>query len=642
MKKVLLLAFFLMLAVPALAQQGFIKHTVVKGETVTQIAKQYELTPTNIYSINPDAQNGLNVGMVLLIPKGKGVVIREVLDNSGVANEKKHVVAAKETVYGLAKLYNISEADLKKANPAIATEGLKIGMVLTIPAKIESDPFEQIKGEGNPKEAIYHLVVAKETKYSIAKQYGVTIADLEAKNPEIKNGLQIGFRLTIPQKNKPIPTKEIEQPTVIIKNPIKPGAVSYEVQPKETLYGLSKKLGISQQELIRLNPELKEGVREGMMLTLPANTIWSTKTLNDLTQTISTEKRKKLAFLLPFNVSRIQSDTTNSVYSRLKTDKFLNMTLDFYSGVLMAIDSAKVLGLNVDISIYDSQETKNSSNVASIIKQNNFKATDLVIGPFYQTNVEKTAQLLSKDSISVMSPLSKETGKLYANLIQTMPSEEDIKDAMFAFMKSQDANIIGVIDPKKLSTRKYISENHPGLKMASFNGSGNVSTESIKSLLSTTRKNFVVMDTENTYMIKLIVGALIASLPNHSIQLVILEDNEKLDSDEIRTENLAKLKLMYPSLAKENNDLGASVFEKKYKQANNVFPNQYATRGFDVAFDALVRLSQPKSFEETLLVDITEQVENRFNYFREKDKGFKNNGFYILYYDTDLSVQIAQ
>ena len=76
---------------------------------------------------------------------------------------------------------------------------------------------------------------------------------------------------------------------------------------------------------------------------------------------------KKLALLLPFNITKLQNDTVNTIADRLKKDKFLNMTLDFYSGAVMAIDSAKQLGISVDVSVFDSEENKNSSNVAKLI-----------------------------------------------------------------------------------------------------------------------------------------------------------------------------------------------------------------------------------------------------------------------------------
>jgi hypothetical protein len=83
--------------------------------------------------------------------------------------------------------------------------------------------------------------------------------------------------------------------------------------------------------------------------------------------------------LLPFNISRIESDSTNTTLERLK-DKFLNMTLDFMQ-VLIAIDSAKTLGLPIDVEIYDSQETKNTSEI-SIVSAINYKMANAVVGPF--------------------------------------------------------------------------------------------------------------------------------------------------------------------------------------------------------------------------------------------------------------------
>lgn len=647
-KHLLVFAAFLLLSATALAQDNFIKHTVEKGETVTKIAQKYKVTPANIYNLNPDSQNGLKPDMVLLIPKGNGAIIVEKTESN-----TKHTIVAKETLYGLAKLYNVSVEEIENANPDLKKEGLKVGGTISIPSKkgtpavVKAEKKEEKKSKKSD-EAIFHQVEAKETKYSIAKQYGISVEDLERSNPDIKDGLQIGFRLKIPANASKsvarLEEKAIEVEKKTESEPIKADNVGYVVLPKETLFGLSRKLGISQENLIKLNPELKDGVREGMVLNLPENARMSQKTdgaYADLTKSLSTSKRKQLALLLPFNISKIQSDTVNSTSSRLKKDKFLNMTLDFYSGALMAIDSAKTLNMNINVKIFDSQETKNSSSIATIIQQNNLQETDLVIGPFYQTNVEKTAGILSKNNVPVISPLSKETGILYENLIQTMPSAEYMRDAMFDYMNSKAANIIGIIDPKKISTKRYITENHKNVKFVSFDEKGAVSLESLKSSLLKNQKNFVVLETANTYMIKIIMNTLVALMADHQIQLVILEPNEKLDSDEIVTANLAKLNLLYPSLARENDSPEAKIFEKKYKETNKVFPSQYATRGFDVTFDALLRLSQEKSFTETLETATTEQVENKFDYEKKNGKAYINDGFYILYFDTDLSVKVA-
>jgi hypothetical protein len=120
-----------------------------------------------------------------------------------------------------------------------------------------------------------------------------------------------------------------------------------------------------------------------------------------------------------------------------------------------------------------------------------------------------------------------------------------------------------------------------------------------------------------------------------------MEPNETLDTDEISFENLTKLKLMYPSLTRENISVEGQIFKKEYRKKNKILPSTYATRGFDVTFDTILRLSQGKSFQETADAMATQQVDNKFEYYKKPDGGYTNKGIYILYYDTDLTIKEA-
>ena len=369
-------------------------------------------------------------------------------------------------------------------------------------------------------------------------------------------------------------------------------------------------------------------------------------TIQNQTSTLQLEKpllntSKRLALLFPFNIAKVQNDTVNTIADRLKKDKFLNMTLDFYSGALMAIDSAKQLGISVDVSVFDSEETKNSSNVTKLIADNQLAAFGAVIGPFYQANVEKTAELLSANQVAVISPLSKEVGKFYPNLFQTITSNSLLRSAIFDFMRSKNGNIIAVVDKKKVSVKKYIQENQKGVRFANLDPTGALNVLSLKSLLVKNKINYVVMETANTSMIKATMTALLSVQQWFNVQLVILEPNETLNTDEIEFADLVKLKLMYPSMTRENTNPQAMLFEKNFKLINKVTPNAFAIRGFDVTFDALMRLSQPNGFFESTN-QVTEQVESKFDYFKNETGGFANKGLYILYYDADLTVKEAK
>lgn len=351
---------------------------------------------------------------------------------------------------------------------------------------------------------------------------------------------------------------------------------------------------------------------------------------------------KKLALLLPFNLNKVQNDTVNSVADRLKKDKFLNMTLDFYSGALVAIDSAKQLGVTVDVSVFDSEETKNGLNLVKLIADNHLEDFSAVIGPFYQTNVEKTAELLSASQVAIISPLSKEMGKSYPNLFQTITSTSVLRSSIFDFMRSKNGNVIAVVDKKKVSVKKYILDNQKDVRLVSLTEIGALIPESLSSKLQKDRINYVVLETESTVLIKATLKLLLSKLKECAIQLVILEPNETLETDEIEFDNLVQLKLLYPSMTRENSSVGAEIFEKNYKLKNKVTPNAFAIRGFDVTFDALMRLSQATTFSESTSTQVTEQVESKFDYFKNESGGFGNKGLYILYYDADLTVKVAK
>jgi LysM repeat protein len=583
----------------------------------------------------------------LLIPKSNGKQ-KVAVQTKANAKAITHEVAPKETLYGIEKKYGVSDEALKLANPFLEKDGLQIGQILTIPSGIGQKNTSSVQTK-----AVYHDVLPKETKYSIAKKYGITIEELEKKNPEIVTNLPIGYKLII--KGTPETSRQKEDKTATVveakKEIVKasPEKVStavnylnYTVKPKETLYSLSKMVGMSQEELITLNPSLSQGVVEGMILKVPATISIPQETKKEYA-VISKKSngRKKLVLLLPFNISKIEGDTVNSTSMRLKKDKFLNMTLDFYAGALVAIDSAKQLGLAIDVSVFDSQETKNTSNIVAIIKENNLENSDAIIGPFYQNNVEKTAELLSANEVPVISPLSKDTGNSFSNMLQTIPTVTAVKNAMFDFMRAKNGNIIAVVDKKKESVIQFIKENHKDVKFSVLTANGGVSAENLKSLFVKDKINYVVMETGNTGMIKSTMATMLGAMAAYKVQLVILEPNETLDTDEISFVNLTKLKLMYPSVTRENESPEALVFEKEFKKKNKIYPSAFATRGFDITFDTMMRLSQDKKYQETIETTATEQVDNKFEFYKKEDGGYINKGVYILYYDTDLTIKQA-
>ena len=212
---------------------------------------------------------------------------------------------------------------------------------------------------------------------------------------------------------------------------------------------------------------------------------------------------------------------------------------------------------------------------------------------------------------------------------------------MFDYMRAKGGNIIAVVDKKKESARQYIRENQKDVQFAPLSDTGSLSAEGLKGLFVKDKINYVVLETANTVMIKWTMTTMMAAMKMYKVQLVILEQNETLDTDEISFENLTKLKLMYPSITRENESIEAQIFEKEYRKKNKIAPSNFATRGFDVTFDTMMRLSQDKSYQETVDTIATEQVDNKFEYYKKEGGGYTNKGVYILYYDTDLMIKVA-
>ncbi|MRX67307.1 amino acid/amide ABC transporter substrate-binding protein, HAAT family [Flavobacterium resistens] len=690
----LFLVFFVTCS--AFSQGKTVKYTVSGSETVNEIALKFKVTPYDIYVLNPDARNGVKPNTVLLIPASgsKTAIKSEPAVAKTTANSKEiiHEVQPKETFWSIEHKYDISDEALKAANPFLEKDGVVVGQKLVIPAKgsaAKTAANAKPSKNSSQEKYVYHDVAPKETKFGIAKQYNMTVEELEKRNPEIVSNLPVGYRLTIKgtaPKTEAAPIANTAKPTETKKAETSKKATTYmdyQVKPKETFYSLGRTFHLSQEELTALNPALSEGVKEGMVLKVPtgylapqpiiaqaqpvekavekpmekaietsapsgikivdkvkSETVSADPEIVELTKKRGQTDRQKVVLLLPFNLAKMQSDTTSAA-NRIKNDKFLNMTLDFYSGAMMAIDSAKTLKLPIDVAIYDSGETKTSSNISSLIAQNKLQNANAIIGPFYQSNAEATANALRSNNVPVISPLSKDTANPIDNLYQAIPSNDVIRNSVFDYMRAKNGNIVAVVDKKKESVINYIKQNQKGVVFASLTETGGLDVANLKGLLLPGRMNYVVMETGNTAMVKTTIKALLDSQKTCQVQLVILEPNSTLDTDEISFDNLVKLKLMYPSITRESDEAGALIFKKEYRLKNKVNPNTYATKGFDVTFDTMMRLVQGKTYQETADLMTTEQVDNKFQYYKKEDGGHANKGVYILYYDTDLTLKAA-
>jgi cell wall-associated NlpC family hydrolase len=305
--RLIVIALFLC-SISVFSQDNNIKHTIVKGETISSIAQKYNVSIASIYKLNPKAKKTLKLKQVLLIPNSEPKKESEVAAVSEKTTEINHQVLPKETLYGITKQFKTTEALLYKANPQLETEGLKNGQTIIIPsgltkkeiAKLSNSKTQDIVEIVEPTATpLTHQVKPKESLYVIAKKYGVSLKELQNANPKIgKKGLSIGQTIEIPSNGKIVENEVVlevkksetkEVPTVIKESKetvsvldekapndkeiktdsqIQTSEIFHEVLPKETKYGIAKKYGITVTDLEKQNPAIQQKLLVGSKLSI--------------------------------------------------------------------------------------------------------------------------------------------------------------------------------------------------------------------------------------------------------------------------------------------------------------------------------------------------------------------------------------
>ncbi len=185
----------------------FILHQVGEKETLYGISRRYGATIDAILQYNPTADAGLEIGQIIKVPY---VSRKQVKPSVGT----KHIVAAKETMFSISQAYNITVDELKQWNN-LTTNSLSIGQELTV--KRGNAPI--VTTNTQPSSKGTHVVAAKETMFSVSKQYGVTMQQLKDWNKLEGNELSIGQELIVSPpkndvaKNAPQSTPEVKRET---------------------------------------------------------------------------------------------------------------------------------------------------------------------------------------------------------------------------------------------------------------------------------------------------------------------------------------------------------------------------------------------------------------------------------------------
>ena len=332
----------------------------------------------------------------------------------------EYTITAGEGLFAIARKFNINQNDLHQANPNLTTN-IKAGDKILIP--INNTPLNTIS-ENTDTTQHTHTVQPKETLYSISKKYNIHIDTLIAHNPQLKNGLKAGttINLNTPTNNNTTTTQH---------------TITHTVQPKETLYSISKKYNIAIHDLINQNPQIKDGLKAGTNITItttnnteqpnkteqPNNTPKTEKS-NISEKTEKTPKSEKndnsqlstlnIAYLLPLIAENTNEEKT--------TERFI----EFYRGALLALNEAKNQGQSANI--YTHNLPKSAHKIDSVLQQLNNENIDIIIGPAYTEQLAKVLTYAKQNNITTIIPFSNKIDTTYYHpkLIQFNPQQDSL------------------------------------------------------------------------------------------------------------------------------------------------------------------------------------------------------------------------
>lgn len=635
MKQIIVLfLFFQMFTVSAFAQQ-FKYHIVKRGETTAEIARMYNTTEETIFRYNPDARQGISTDTKLVVP---------VIDN--IREEKikfeTHTVKRKETLFSLSQEYNVSIDDIKRYNKQLYSEELRRGERIRIPVNLSNPQQREIvdnRSTSNPLNLSVkeHVVLPKETLYGISRKYNITIADLQRLNPNLET-LQPGMALKVKNGNV---EKVVDVEGDLFKY--------YLVKPQETLFSLTRRFGISRDSLLTLNPALADGLKFGMVLKIPnidvpELKVYPEEDIVNLERRITNYKTKNVAVMLPFHLDKvIKTDTSNNSDERIKKDKVLQISLDFYSGVLMAIDSAKTLGISTNLRTFDTQQS--TGKVHAIINSNDFSDTDVVIGPLLQSTVEAAASALRSKNVPVISPLTKKQVGSLNNFLQARPSDEMLSDAMISYISENATgkNIVIIADASSAAKKRKLMSFFPSARTVNPKEGSFIDQEELTAALVEGQPNWIILEASKIGVLSNTTSYLNSLAEKYQVTLFTTDKNNSFDSDNVSNNHLSKLNFHFPSVDRLASFENNSALIRKYQKKYGVVPNTYTIRGFDVTYDILLRLASADDLYSSISEDGTTQyVENKFDYEVKPTGGYQNRAVYILAYDKNLNLKVIR
>ena len=557
-----------------------------------------------------------------------------------------HTVTKGQNLYSISTMYNVTMEDLIRLNPGCEKQ-IRAGESLRIP---------QADQGSNQGKATFHTIQAGETLYQLTVKYNVTVQAICAANPGLSaSNFRIGQVIAIPAQTALQPVKEnltesAAQPATEKK---KEWREMHKVERKETIFSISRHYGITEEELIAANPELKtEKLKKGSFLFIPYPASKQPKKEAEKApvripsneelfaqnkQSLKKIQSIKAAVLLPFTEGRNRDEQMRMV--------------EYYEGFLMAVDSLKKQGVSVNLYTYD---TKGKNEVArSILAKKEMKNMDIIFGPAHASNVSVLADFAEKNQTRVVIPFSPEVEQVFKNpyIYQVNTPQSYLYSEVYEHFlrKFSQANIVfldaGTGQNEKAEFIKGM-KSEPKNNQVAYKHISNSDTLKILAAIDSTRENiFIPTSGKDLSLTRLIpqLTQIRRSYPNVDLHLFGYPEWQTYTQDYLAS--FYELDTYFYSSFYTNNLFPAAVrFTQAYrrwysKDMANIFP-KYGMLGFDTGYFFLKGLAQEGSQLEDNLnrVQVT-PIQTGFKFERVNNwGGFINRKVFFVHLTKDFEL----
>ena len=545
-------------------------------------------------------------------------------------------------------MYGVSQSDIIKLNPG-SDEKIFIGRTLRIP-----------RSAANIQKETYHTIETGETLYRLTVKYNVSAKAICDANPGLSaENFRIGQVIRIPSTTEPqtmVPV-ETQSSTVVANNNILGPVESrcrdmHKVKRKETVFSISREYGISEAELIAANPELKgeNKIKKGTFLCIPYPKAQTEQNIQS--QAIPTdselfrENRKKTerfstikaAVILPFLDGVSKSESSRMV--------------EYYEGLLMAVDSLKRTGTSIDLYTYNSGPESASLN--SILGKSEMKDMDIIFGPLYQQHIKPLAEFAKKQDTRLVIPFTSKDNTVFQNpaVYQINTPQSYLYSEVYDHFVRQfpNANVIFI---EASQGTKDKAEFIKGLKDELRNRSipmkslkEDVTVESLKTVLRTDRENiFIPTSGSNLTLIKILpqLTLLVREQPESRIHLFGYPEWQTYTKDHL--EAFFELDTYFYSSFYTNNLLPAAInFTKNYrrwygKEMDERYP-KFGMLGFDTGYFFLKGLARyGSSFEKNMQGLDLIPIQTGFKFQRVNNwGGFINKKVFFVHFTKNFEL----